>query len=77
MNHSVRFRPGASPAHPELFRPDETENQVRLGLQGSLDPKKTLQNSLTSAKALGIFLERKARFDVSRRDYPQQVNKLI
>jgi hypothetical protein len=27
-------------------RPHETENKVRLGLQGSLDPKKTLQNSI-------------------------------
>ena len=26
---------------------NETENKVRLGLQGSLDRKKTLQNSIT------------------------------
>jgi hypothetical protein len=67
MNHSVRFPPGVSPAHPELFGPDETENKVRLGLQGSLDPKKTLQNSLTSAKALDVFLESKTGFDASQK----------
>jgi hypothetical protein len=77
MNYSVRFRPGVSPAHPELFGPDETENKVRLGLQGSLDPKKTLQNSLTSAKALGVFCSAKPVLLSRKRDCPQQVNKLI
>jgi hypothetical protein len=32
----------------EVGRPHETENKVRLSLQGSLDPKKTLQNSITA-----------------------------
>jgi hypothetical protein len=33
---------------PFLGRPHETENKVRLGLRGSLDPKKPLQNSITA-----------------------------
>jgi hypothetical protein len=39
--HSYRDRP-------LVGRPHETENKVRLGLKGSLDPKKTLENSITA-----------------------------
>jgi hypothetical protein len=43
-----------------MGRPHETENKVRLGLQGSLDPKKTLQNSITARFTGPLVLEDRA-----------------